>query len=239
MALRGAVPEGLSAFCDVLSASECRLLATQALSWHSSALASRGKKVKAKTYLSKQHNLPDERYYYPVRVTGPDGTVRLGQHFELYGEKGHTLTYYIGTPNLPPFASEILLPKVAPLLCPSDSHVAEWNMTFNTYVVDGEKVGSFPFHVDIPSNGEVTGIFSLGGPAEMAIRPLTDEPHPFRATTCLPLWHNTMVVMAGPSRWDFEHSVREPAAPNDHPPYPNLLPPNLHRISVVLGCTFA
>lgn len=115
----------------------------------------------------------------------------------------------------------------------------QWKLTFNTYEVsEASKMSGFGFHLDLPSNGEVTAIFSLGRDSLFEIEPLklkvensnTQElakvlrslqvdPRAFRAyrdqlqgdeskRVSLPLKQGELVALTGASRWLWQHRVR-------------------------------
>src|SRR5437868_4119763 len=55
-------------------------------------------KIKARTYLSKQHNLSNDEFYQLIALKDLDHEIML-QYFNTYGEDGHELTYCIGNKN--------------------------------------------------------------------------------------------------------------------------------------------
>lgn len=184
-----------------------------------------------RTYVSKHHNLKEERRYRPVRIE-ENGTTLFGQHFEGYGSKDHRLTYFIGKHNLPKFVQDglllriMLLPEIRTL---SDKSPLDWNLTLNNYAESQVRPEKFGWHKDIDSNGDVTLIYNLGkrgDQLELGLPlGLSGEP-PIRIQT-VPLTDNSLVLMKGSARSLYPHRVVPGKSDETIQP---------QRQSLVLGC---
>lgn len=202
----------------------------------------------ATTYLSQQHNLKTKEYYWLVKIAnenelnskpGIQSNV-YGQHFKKYGEEGHTLTYFIGNQNLPEFIRTGLVNRV--LEIPEVNELSEdsplpldWNFTFNTYAMakdESSKLPGFDFHKDIPSNGAITMIYSIGARSEFQIR------HPEKPSEAhaISLDSDSLILLSGPARWDYEHRV-VPVKIEKNCPLIEIQNEAIMRISLVLGCS--
>ena len=221
---------------------------------------------RATTYLSKQHNLKSNESFKRMTLASFDPSNALQcQHFEQYGEDGHKLTYFIGTKNIPSFIQHGIinlletLPEVAKLK--SDKHgktgsgKLDWNFTFNVYRNAPHTPGvvpGFPFHTDIPSNGEITFIYPILSSATLEMkRELPElllqqrnqqEPHAHSSsdtdeihTYSTELPAAALLMLSGESRWDWQHRILPQGVPTeveDAPPTEG----KIWRISLVLGC---
>jgi hypothetical protein len=190
--------------------------------------------IKATTYLSKQHNLQSEEYYKLIKLEDEQGKSQDLQHFEKYGEEGHTLTYFIGTKNIPAFIKEALiapmaqLQEVKALETKSNWKTLDWNFTFNTYTPPNNYPGRMPgfdFHRDTPSNGEITAIFTLLAEADVQMKKDWDSPISYTAR----LIPGSLFLLSWDARWQWLHRV----LPRDVPPLDSVM---IRRISLVLGC---
>lgn len=187
----------------------------------------------ALSYRSHNHNVPGERHYKAVVVT--DHFRKLnGEDFENYGDQNHTLTYFRDNHNIPFFVSDHLIAPICKL--PVISQLAlqgllNWRFTFNTYsanAADGRKLAGFQFHKDIAVNGTITMIYSLGAQALFQIR----DPHNHEDQETVNLEPNSLLLLTGKSRWDYEHGVIHSEAPG-----PVIAQgSSIRRISLVLGC---
>lgn len=165
--------------------------------------------VSSQTALSKYHNLKSDEYFRFLYLDDEENGKVRGQHFDTYGEKKHTLTYFTGNQNIPKFVNELVIPKLLELPDLKKEHSPQdlnWNFTFNTYATSGdssEKLPGFDFHKDIEFNGDATAIYSIGIPSIFEIR------HPDRKneTTSIPLTENSLVMISREARWDFEHRI--------------------------------
>lgn len=179
-------------------------------------------KIGARTYLSQQHNLKSDEHYKVLKIDQRDC-----QHFERYGENGHTLTYFIGNKNIPSCV-EGLKEKIANLeevrARFAKNMRLTWNMTFNTYGSVNRVRSGFPFHVDIPSNGAITSIFTLLSDAELQMKRFHDANPTFSVT----LEPNSLLLLSGDSRWKWQHRILS------SPLQSSML--KIERMSVVLGC---
>lgn len=188
------------------------------------------------TYLSKYHNLKSKEFYRIIQME--DEEKISGQHFETYGEDGHTLTYFIGTKNLPLFIKNGLLSRVLKLSEISDlsqGRLLNWNLTFNTYSVTENQpthLPGFDFHKDIKSNGEITMIYSTGAPSEFHIR------HPDKPAEVqkFPLFSNSLLLLSKEARWDYEHCVVPVPIEGEQIGLHKEID-SIKRISIVLGCS--
>lgn len=172
-----------------------------------------------RTYLSRQHNLPTQEHFKRLRIDKSEC-----QYFERYGEEGHRLTYFIGNKNLPDFIRPLVqavdtLPEVM-TYCGE----LERNFTFNTYRAVNTTRAGFDFHVDTPSNGEITTIYTLLSEAVLEMRVKGQKLPSF---SCV-LEPNSLLLLSGDARWLWEHRVLTQEAPNQHS--------DIQRISLVYGC---
>lgn len=187
-----------------------------------------GTSVKSATYLSKQHNLKSEESYKLVRI---DKTYDA-QHFESYGEEGHALTYFINNKNIPSFVKTDLIARLLDLQDIKELQQGDklnWNFTFNTYKASKQNpiLAGFPFHIDTPTNGEISAIITLGSEAEMQMK----RPEDKEATYSTQLIPGSLLLLSGESRWKWEHRVVPRKVNLD-----NQTQDAIQRISLVLGC---
>ena len=190
--------------------------------------------TKARTYLSKQHNLRTDEHYHLVTFETNGQSLNL-QHFFKYGEEGHTLTYFIGIQSIPQFVKDALIIPMEQIEVVKElktqkkgNKPLDWNLTLNTYRPSLHKPNQMPgfeFHKDIPSNGDITAIFTLLSDAEVEMKP--DEHSPISYTeTLIP---GSLFLLSGKSRWDWLHRVQ----PRD---VPLVDSETIRRVSLVLGC---
>lgn len=211
------------------------------------------------------------------------GEVLNCEHFEGYGRADiHDLTYFQRNRNIPGYAQAVVLeiaqlPEVAAVAAAvADARdTLEWRMTLNAFtavesavdpsVQGGDDEALFPWHVDLPANGDVTAILTLGraGRIQFARPHLTtpDAPHSDgnrqgeseggRESDCdgtqptvtepltIDLEPGSLLVASGAARWDFVHRVVPlPFAPADDAVARELLgdPKGAVRYSLVFGC---
>lgn len=177
---------------------------------------------KGRTYLSRQHNLKSDEFYKKVRLNEIDC-----QHFDRYGDNGHTLTYFIGNKNIPKYL-EGLKNKIESL---EEVHALEgvlnWNFTFNTYRSLNVVRPGFPFHIDTPSNGEITSIFTLLSDADLQMKKETDQ-DPVYSVKLVP---GSLRLLTGEARWKWQHRV----LPSERTAQDG----RIERMSLVLGCNIS
>lgn len=195
-------------------------------------------KISTRTHLSRYHNLSSQESYQLVKVEDVNGRKVTGQHFAKYGEEGHQLTYFIANANIPTFIKEDLVPRV--LRVPavealSSQDPLDWNLTFNTYATTKDRsaqLSGFDFHKDIPSNGEITMIYSLGVTSMFQIR-LPEKPDQIHS---FPLNSDSLLLLSKEARWDYEHRVVPVTLTTNHFLFKTQLE-SIRRISIVLGCS--
>ena len=142
--------------------------------------------------VSQDHNLKQERKYVPIRIVDPLTRKDLHcEHFHEYGSDSHSLTYFRGNQNIPHFAEPILSAlrevDVIKSLATESKRVnvdhlgLEWKLTLNSYQaaekdtsLDDTGGALFPWHTDIPANGEITAIATLLAPAILEFAPYPD-----------------------------------------------------------------
>ncbi|MCB1108897.1 MAG: hypothetical protein KDK44_04500 [Chlamydiia bacterium] len=176
-------------------------------------------KTPVKTYLSKQHNLQSDEHYKIVQIK--DGTtVKQAQFFEKYGDKGHTLTYFMGNENIPTFVKEALIEPLTktPEIAALGSRL-NWKLTVNNYSQNSKERAGFPWHMDIPSNGDITAIITLISQGTLEV---SAEKKPEVADATFHLIPGSMFLLSGEARWKCLHRV--------------VPQKGASRLSLVLGC---
>ena len=226
---------------------------------------------RATTYLSKQHNLKSNESFKRLTLSTFDPAKFLQcQHFEQYGEDGHKLTYFIGTKNIPTFIERGLvkslemLPEVAQLKAEKHSKTGngelDWNFTFNVYRNGPHKPGvvpGFPFHTDIPSNGEITFIYPLLSSATLEMKRELPELHQQQCkqqvdihqpqlcgsapseeihTYSTELPAAALLMLSGEARWEWQHRVLPQQVHSTGVDTVQDTEGKIWRISLVLGC---
>ena len=190
--------------------------------------------------VSQDHNLKQERKYVPIRIVDPLTRKDLHcEHFHEYGSDSHSLTYFRGNQNIPHFAEPILSAlrevDVIKSLATESKRVnvdhlgLEWKLTLNSYQaaekdtsLDDTGGALFPWHTDIPANGEITAIATLLAPAILEFAPYPDAVGDPTRIIANP---GSLVLLSGPSRWDWVHRAL---------PHPEAI--GKERISLVFGC---
>lgn len=220
---------GLIVFEKFLAQKSCEELTHESL-----ALRAKidGARASALSYQSHQHNITGERHYKAVVVQDQFRNLN-GEDFTDYGDQSHTLTYFRDNHNIPFFVSNHLIAPLCKL--PVIAQIARqgllnWRFTFNTYSnrhEDEKSLAGFPFHQDIAVNGLITMIYSLGAKATFQIR----DPENHTDCESIELEPNSLLLLTGKARWDYEHSV---IPSNTHSP--SLGSTRIRRISLVLGC---
>lgn len=228
-AIRTAVP-GLSIWKNYLSSNDQDQLLINLCKFREGVLvhSQNAKLMKGRTYLSKQHNLGSSEDYKLVHIAK-----QTFQYFDQYGGEGHSLTYAIGNKNIPEFVKIDLISRILqlPEMKKYKGARLEWNFTFNTYSVNNSnQLSGFPRHKDIPENGDVTFIYSLGTSSEFEI----EDPEQNKIYR-YPLLANSLLQMSDEARWDFLHAV----VPQKIQGSPAVLRKDAkhteHRYSAVLG----
>lgn len=194
--------------------------------------------------VSQAHNLKQERKYIPLRVADPlEGGILRCEHFEEYGSSSHALTYFRGNENMPravdPILDALREVDVVKSLSPTrkstrkdvDALGLQWKLTLNSYKARTDKdevslkeAGGalFPWHTDLPANGEITAIATLFAPAILEFSPYPDaEGDPTRIIAK----PGSLVLLSGPARWEWVHRAV---------PHPDAA--GKERISLVFGC---
>jgi alkylated DNA repair dioxygenase AlkB len=233
---RQEAPSGLRFIRKFLDNQAQEQLLTQSLLLHREIerIAQNTPGTAARTYLSKQHNLKTDEHYHRVTVKMHGQMLNL-QHFFKYGEEGHTLTYFIGTQNIPQFVIDALIIPMEQIEEVKELKAQKigdkplgWNLTFNTYKPSLHKRNQMPgfdFHKDIPSNGDITAIFTLLSEADVEMKPTMHSPVAYRET----LIPGSLFLLSGAARWEWLHCVQ----PKD---IPFIDSEKIRRVSLVLGC---
>ncbi len=190
--------------------------------------------TQARTYLSKQHNLKTDEQYHLVTLETNNQMLAL-QHFFKYGEEGHTLTYFMGTQNIPQFIKDELITPMEQIEVvkelkaeKKENKPLDWNLTLNTYKPPLQmpyQMPGFDFHKDIPSNGDITAIFTLLSEADVEMKPTMESLVAYRET----LIPGSLFLLSGSSRWDWLHRVQPKGIPV-------IDSEAIRRVSLVLGC---
>lgn len=218
-----------------------------------------------KSVRSSAHNLAEERFFRPVQVEDFSSDARSMikcEHFQTYGSDNHSLTYFQRNRNIPLFARRGIIEPIlidmdvvqeTALEIGKDLQRLEWRMTMNCYSAENANTGVvnastahghtaamdatlFPFHIDIPQNGIITMVLTLGSQGciqfaatdEYAKAHQHESPPTEDCPETIVLPTGSMLVASGPSRWDFMHRVIAATSENDLPRSP--------RYSLVFGC---
>lgn len=165
-------------------------------------------KVKTTTYLAKQHNLATDDFYQKIRLSDEGGKMLDAQHFAKYGDHGHSLTYFIGTSNVPHYVRSNLIPSLEKLNPPLNENASslkgtDWRFSFNIYRGTHTQRAGFPWHIDTASNGESTVIYTLLSEAKMELK----RPEDSSAVYTVTLPPNSLLVLGGEARWKWQHRV--------------------------------
>jgi alkylated DNA repair dioxygenase AlkB len=151
-------------------------------------------------------------------------------YFKKYGDEGHSLIYFKGNENIPEIFKH-LKTKLINLEIITSIKPQSWKLTLNFYnkLKEEDKLPGFPFHVDIPINGEITTILSLGSPGLIEFKPLNSD-----ETSSFIMLPRSLVILSGESRWSYMHRVK--------PTYKEFefnglkYTVEIPRVSIVLGC---
>ena len=198
---------------------------------------------------SAEHNLRTEEAFVPVQVDDDGGDwpwplaededlLRLRcEHFARYGEDGHELTYFRGNRNIPRFVSESVV-KLAQMKVPAVKDLAadlNWKLTMNAYraVQGSHRTAGFPFHVDIPANGEVTMILSLQRGATLQLAHEGDIQS--QRLTAVEMEPGGLLVLSGEARYNWRHRVLPMEDEHAEEMNGKRLEGDVRRISLVLG----
>lgn len=189
--------------------------------------------------ISKAHNLKQEREFLPLYVTDPidKRSRRRCEHFKEYGNDHHSLTYFRGNQNIPraidPILDELRALDVIRAVSKDDTNSRrgdelglEWKLTLNLYKARTDDGGGalFPWHTDLPANGEITAIVTLLAPAILEFAPYSDLSAADRPTRIV-AEPGSLMLLSGAARWKWVHRAV---------PHPDAI--GKERISLVLGC---
>lgn len=231
---------GLEIHSDFFGQEQSSSVADLALDFFSKLQQATATPVRGRTYLSQQHNLNSKEEYQSITLKDSQASVK-GELFSTYGGSGHQLAYFRGNHNIPQWVWGSVVKAVKELdavkkLGPEHS----WNFTWNTYSrVQGEEEGTgFAWHKDIPSNGDITVIYTLGQTALFSLRHPAEKLVEY--TYRLP--SDSLLILSDDVRWDWEHKVEvlgaesvERLLPQDDATLGKLNRVGLDRISLVLG----
>eukprot|EP00041_Stephanoeca_diplocostata_P014943 m.282711 g.282711 ORF g.282711 m.282711 type:complete len:306 (+) comp19860_c0_seq2:330-1247(+) len=175
-----------------------------------------------------------------------------GSHSLTYFQRNRNIPHFAHTSIINPILKRMDETQNVAQDVQKDVDMLVWRMTMNCYDVETDRKSAdlpdlrknpqietalFPFHVDIAQNGIVTMVVTLGsaGCIQFAASseaiaasphstdfPTEDSPE----TIILPT--GSVLVAAGPSRWEFMHRVLDLASRNGTPKMP--------RYSLVFGC---
>eukprot|EP00698_Gefionella_okellyi_P003192 TRINITY_DN12987_c0_g1_i1.p1 TRINITY_DN12987_c0_g1~~TRINITY_DN12987_c0_g1_i1.p1 ORF type:complete len:309 (+),score=56.32 TRINITY_DN12987_c0_g1_i1:49-975(+) len=231
-----------------------------------------GKSLSASSDLTSANAaLKSSHKFISVRIPDATGSLRSGEYFNEYYEPGHQLGYFRNNPNIPAYAWEFghrlvqfaasaenpspalrqLLAKDAALTTlNADTTHYNWKLTTNHYSLQpNQTMPHFPFHVDLPANGDMTFLIALRGVARFEIKPVekTAAAASSRQTVPSKLYNGTghdvsalsadssgvnerlyalqvaagtMIALTEESRWHWMHKVT---------------PLTNHRIAIVFG----
>lgn len=233
------VPSGLYCYNNFLTESKKNILQEKAIELYQKIQMLHPQRASS-IRLSKNHNLPNREYYKVISMVDEESKISA-QHFEKYGDEGHTLTYFIGNAQIPKFIRAGLIARIATVPIVQEwiknktiEEKVSWNFTFNTYSLTNQKgddqmLAGFPFHKDIASNGEITAIYSMGAAAEFEIR----NPEHHAQKVLFSLEDNSLVLLSGAARWHWEHRVLP--SPLNTSSSLSKGEKAIHRISLVLG----
>lgn len=221
---------GLIAYENFLPQKNYGALITEAFSLRDKIDRARSS---ALSYRSLNHNIPGERHYKAVVIQDEFRTLKC-EDFHDYGDRNHTLTYFRDNHNVPLFISTNLISPICKLPAItrlSAQGLLNWRFTFNTYAShpdDENTLAGFQFHKDIAVNGTITMIYSMGASTIFQIR----DPQNHEDSEIIDLPSNSLLLLTGKSRWDYEHSV----IPKKITGSSLGLLTAIRRISLVLGC---
>ena len=231
---------GLHLFENFLGTQQSSELAELSLAFFSQLQQSAGDSQRARTHLSKQHNLSTREEFETISLN--DGDVAIeGELFRSYGDTAHQLGYFRGTKNIPEWLWQQLVTKVRKVEAVQQlGSQHNWKFTWNAYrcAQSSEQPTGFPWHVDIPGNGDITSIYTLGQSARISLRNTKDKSQ--MVSHMLP--SDSLVLLSGEARWEWEHMVEllepgELASPSlmDLELCAKLQDVGLKRIALVLG----
>jgi hypothetical protein len=181
--------------------------------------------------------------------SSPSGSIISGmlqaECFEKYGEDGHVLTYFRLNKNLPAVGRMLahrLISRLPGLLKQNETTLfnllnkpnwtdRRWKMTLNFYDDVGSKRAGFPFHTDLPANGQSSFILGFQSSATIEFKRNDSEANKdvVLSHTLLP---GELVVLSGDVRWNWMHRV----LPTAKDAVDGLL--FSPRSSIVLGCDY-
>ncbi|KAL9658404.1 hypothetical protein ABK040_015723 [Willaertia magna] len=198
-------------------------------------------------YISQHHNLTSQESFQKVKVTNPTSTKNQIENyqehiyvevFEKYGEEGHVLVY-CRNKNIPQFIINDIIEKkmlqndkVREIINQNvrNQQNIDWKITLNYYnPIERNNLveyAGFPFHRDIASNGNITGILTLGSPGLIEFKRTEVEYDGFKPKEeqskeknynshegdCSNIYRtlldvNSLLILSGESRWNYLHRV--------------------------------
>jgi hypothetical protein len=171
--------------------------------------------IKARTYLSKQHNLQTDEFYRKVEINLPGDMKAISlQYFQSYGSKGHELCYGIGKKNISSFMLESVFPRLKQLQpidhlykVNSGEKPVELRLTTNFYSPSQDTPNQLPgfhWHKDTPGNGSITAIYTLkGDPVIFEIKNEDNE----KEVHSLSVTEGSLLILSEESRWKWLHRI--------------------------------
>ena len=164
---------------------------------------------------SHAHNLPGDEYYFPLKLqTEPASEVLSSAYFPKYGDEGHELIYFSkgSLRSLPHFAQEFIQDRISSLksITPFIAVEGKWRLTLNRYTPSNGLAcqpatrPGFPYHKDLPANGDITFILTLLETGEMELVPEAD---PQRPPTLIKLKPGSLLLLSDDSRWRWLHRI--------------------------------
>ena len=239
-------PSGLRYIPEFISSKEHDELTIESLKMlqqiHQYRETSDVEEVKARTSLSKQHNLTTDEYYEKIEIVDHNKR-RRAQYFDKYGESGHELTYFMNNSNIPSFVMNDLVSKLVDIqevkALSGDTPHLNWMFTFNAYSPSpaedkNGRLAGFPYHVDSDFNGDVTVILTLMAPADMELRPV-DIGSDSGCLSRIGLTPGSLLLLSGEARWKWQHRVI-PKRTQSPSVKTSSFNDGVQRMSLVLGC---
>lgn len=157
---------------------------------------------------SHKHNLSSEEKYIPLSIN-ENNHIRKFEYFQKYGDEGHELVYFRGNENIPndfyEITNNILDINEIKELGFSKNINLNWKMTINHYNKNiNNSYSGFPFHVDLPANGEFTCILSLCSYGIIEFKEMKNENNSLYKFIIYP---RSLIILSNESRWNYMHRV--------------------------------